>query len=590
MTKVKETRIKESRIRKKIDTTTTDWLVESFQVLNSTLNIDELIDIILDLTCKAVNSELSLVLLKDRKTDQLHLISCEKEKKTLSWNLQEGILSWVVENQKPLLLNQPELDVHFSENLQQLIGVKINNLLSVPLIRRGKLLGVLEAVNKKEDQFFTEKDLDNLTLLANQIAVALDNSILYQKAKKESLRKEVLLEVGKSLSSTLDLEEVLKRIIQSVKQVVICDAVGIFLVHKKTQEVEQFEIEGYDPILAVDLNLKIGQGLIGWVAKTGEPVIVPDVRKDERYINARLSTLSEMVVPIITDGRILGVFDLQSDHLNAYSEEDLELLTAFASQAAVSIERARLHKETLEKRKLEEDLKIARDIQKTFLPKENPIVFGFDVSGINISSEKVGGDYYDFIPIVEQQLGVAIADSSGKGIPASLIMAAFRASLKAEIRNNYTIRTIFNKVNFLLFESLERENYVTAVYGVLDTKSKIFTFSNAGHNPPILYRPNGTIEYLTEGGIALGMFPNSTYEERSLPLSKGEIIVFYTDGTTEAMNKNREEFGIKRLEEIIRTNYSLPARALQDKIIDKINQFASGQKSDDLTMVVIKVL
>lgn len=404
MTKVEEPKIKESRIRKRIDTTTKDWLVESFQVLNSTLNIDELIDIILDLTCKAVNSELSLVLLKDRKTDRLHLVSCEKERKSLSWSLQEGILSWVVENQKPMLLNQPEQDVHFSENLQQLIGVKISNLLSVPLIRRRKLLGVLEAVNKKDAQIFTEKDLDNLTLLANQIAVALDNSILYERAKKESLRKEVLLEVGKSLSSTLELEEVLKRIIQSVKLVVTCDAVGIFLVDKKTQEVEQFEIEGYDPTLEADLNLKIGQGLIGWVAKTGEPVIVPDVRKDERYINARLATLSEMVVPIKTDGKVLGVFNLESNQLNAYAQEDLELLTAFASQAAVAIERARLHKETLEKRKLEEDLKIAREIQKTFLPKEDPSIAGFDISGINISSERVGGDYYDFIPIVENQL------------------------------------------------------------------------------------------------------------------------------------------------------------------------------------------
>lgn len=171
-----------------------------------------------------------------------------------------------------------------------------------------------------------------------------------------------------------------------------------------------------------------------------------------------------------------------------------------------------------------------------------------------------------------------------------MIMAAFRASLKAEIRNNYTIRTIFNKVNYLLFESLERENYVTAVYGVLDTKSKILTFSNGGHNPPILYRPNGTIEYLTEGGIALGMFPNSTYEERSIPLNKGEVIVFYTDGTTEAMNEKREEFGVKRLEEIIRNHSSLPARDLQTKIIDRINEFSGGKRSDDLTMMVIKVL
>lgn len=131
---------------------------------------------------------------------------------------------------------------------------------------------------------------------------------------------------------------------------------------------------------------------------------------------------------------------------------------------------------------------------------------------------------------------------------------------------------------------------MTAVYGVLDTKSKILTFSNGGHNPPILYRPNGTIEYLTEGGIALGMFPNSTYEERSIPLNKGEVIVFYTDGTTEAMNEKREEFGVKRLEEIIRNHSSLPARDLQTKIIDRINEFSGGKRSDDLTMMVIKVL
>ena len=567
--------------------------IETSKLLNSTLNLDELLGIILDLTTKAMETQASSLALIDKKRGELELyMSMEGgPKKKLNLKMGEGFAGWVAEHKKPAISNEVKRDPHYLAKLEEQIGFSINSLISVPLLRRGNLIGVVSALNKLNEKKFDQADLDVFLSLADQIAIALDNSYLYRKAKKETLEKETLLEVEKSLSSSLDLDEVLELILDSLLKVVRYDAVAIFLIDKRKQEIEHIKARGFAPALEPDLQLKIGQGLAGWVAQTQKSLIVPNVKEDPRYIEARVETQSGMVVPIMTNQRIIGVFSIESNKLNAYDEDALELLDAFASLAAISIERTRQHQEILEKRKLEEELSIARRIQKTFLPNRNPQMPGFDISGINIPSEKVGGDYYDFIPIIENQSGIAIGDVSGKGIPAALIMASFRASLIAEIRNNYAIRSIMFKVNNLLFESTESDIYVTAVYGVLDTKNKIFTFTNGGHNAPIFRHADGRMEYLLEGGVALGTFENSKYEERPLGLISGDIIVFYTDGVTEAKNEKEEEFGTKRLKQVINDSTRLSASDIQKNIYQAVKDFAGNlPQADDLTMIVIKVL
>ena len=242
-------------------------------------------------------------------------------------------------------------------------------------------------------------------------------------------------------------------------------------------------------------------------------------------------------------------------------------------------------------RRLEHELAIARRIHKTFLPSENPRIEGFEIAGLNIPSAEVGGDYYDFIPIVDNQYGIAIGDVSGNGIPAALIMAAFRASLKAEIRNNFAIRAILSKVNGLLYESIERDRYVTAAYGVLDSKNKIFTFSNAGHNPPVLFRSEGNIQFLKEGGMALGVFPNSTYEENSVFLKTGDIVLFYTDGVTEVKDSNETEFGENRLMETVIAAKNKSSKGIINYIIEEIKNFNNKREfEDDVTLIVLKTL
>ncbi len=570
-------------------------LVETSKLLNSTLDLDELLDITLRLSSEIMDAQASSLLLIDEisGTLKLHLSPKDQDqmKKRLELKMGEGIAGWVAQHGQPVISNQAKSDPRFCPELEEQIGFSIDSLICVPVLRKGKIIGVVSALNRLNHKNFEEKDLEVFSTLADQIAVALDNADLVARLKKKTLETQTLLEVEKSLSSTLNFSELLELILDSLQKVVKYHAATIFLIDTEKQEIEHIKARGFDAAVEPDLRLKIGEGLAGWAAKTQKSLIVPDVREDSRYIEARVETKSEMVVPIFSQGRIAGVFNLENDQLNAYYQDDLELLEAFASLAAVSLERARQHEEILEKRKLEEELSIARRIQQSFLPGGKPDFPGFDIAGINLPSEQVGGDYYDFIPIIENQMGIAIADVSGKGIPAALIMASYRASLIAEIRNNYAIRSIMFKVNNLLFESTEPENYVTAVYGVLDTKNRVFTFSNAGHNAPILRRTNGEMEYLTEGGMALGTFENSKYEERPVGLSSGEIMVFYTDGVTEAKDRREEEFGTKRLKQVIRDSHQLDAARIQQRIYDAVTDFTAGlPQSDDITLVVVKAL
>ena len=431
-----------------------------------------------------------------------------------------------------------------------------------------------------------------ITNRLEEIRLNLQNAIIIDSLQRIELELELLQETGTILSMTIRLEDVFKSIVAALEKLISFDAVGIYILRQKGETIDELFSSGYrDATSREMLRLKAGKGLVGWVAKTGEPVIVPNVQQDRRYVPARPETMSELVVPLFSGSEVIGAFNLESDHLDAYSPSDLEMVTAFANQASLSITRARLIQETFEKNKITEQLQVAREIQKSFQPSKPLKYPGYDFDAVNISSEEVGGDYFDFIPIVDNQLGVTIADVSGKGLPASLIMASFRASLIAEIRNNYAIRTILRKVNNLICESVEKGKFVTAVYGVLDMKNRIFTFANAGHNPPILLRATGEVEFLTTGGWTLGIMTEREYEERPIHIRDGDILVLYTDGVTEAESPTDELFGTERLVELVKTNRHRSAKEMRETIIDEVIRFRDPvSQPDDLTIVIIKAV
>ncbi len=567
-------------------------LLEAARMFNSTLEYEELVEMVLKLVSTAVNSEATLLFRVDhnRSDMKMRFMNCVTDCKMniFHWELGQGVVGWVAQYREPVIINDVVNDPRVDEKFWESTGMKLRSMMSVPLIGRGQMIGVIEAMNKIDGEF-EESDLDVVIGLANQIAIAIDNANLYRQAKREALEKNLLYEIGKKLSGSLSLDQVLEEIMRSLKQAIEYTNGGVFVTNSETGEIDSIFTEGYDTCTMADLHLKYGKGLVGHVATTGEPVLVPDVSKDEHYVTFDPNTKSEMDVPIKVNGRVIGVLNVESNKLNAWGPEDQSLLVTFASQAALSIERARLHEQLMSGKKIEEQLNIAREIQQSFLPKADLKIKGYDISGTNIPSGQVGGDYYDFIRIVEHQVGIAIGDVSGKGIPASLLMAAFRASLIAEIRNNYSIRTICRKVNDLMYESMKPGNFVTAVYGVLDAKNHILTFSNCGHNLPVLLRSSGEVEYLREGGPVFGVTTAAEYEERPIYIGKGDIVVLYTDGVVEVFDDNDQEFGLDRLIAIIKENSDKTSAEIENAVYKAVNSFASAKHFfDDFTMIVLK--
>src|SRR5437667_4548742 len=369
----------------------------------------------------------------------------------------------------------------------------------------------------------------------------------------------MLLDITKTISRSLDLDEVLNLVMDTLDSLIPYDAAGIYLVKCSRPLAERdgapdetcvFHTEavrGYDIADLQELRLKMGEGLIGHVALSGKPYIARDVRKDPRYINARARTGSEMVAPIISNEEVIGVFDLESDELDAYSEDDLEVLMLLASQVAIIIDKVMLHEQLIEKQRLETQLEVDRQVQLELLPPRDPQLEGFDISAYNFPTEEVSGDYYDWVRIHDDQIGIVIADVAGKGVPAALLMAFLRASLRAASHIGYAPQISMSKVNYLLWESIERNQFVTAFYGILDATNGTLAYANAGHNPPLLVDADGNARFIEQGGLPLGMFRDTRYYEHYLTLEPGQLLVLYTDGATEAFNAQNEEFGPERL-------------------------------------------
>jgi sigma-B regulation protein RsbU (phosphoserine phosphatase) len=415
----------------------------------------------------------------------------------------------------------------------------------------------------------------------------------------DKLRK--LLDITKTISRSLNLQEVLNLVMDTLDELIPYDAAGIFLLHckdksllKEGEEPCEFQAEsvrGYDIDELKNVHLKVGEGFIGHVAMNSEPIISPDVRIDPIYVNARVETRSEMVAPIISNDEVIGVFDLESDQLNAYASDDLEVLMMLASQVAIIIEKVMLHEQLIEKKRLEGQLEVARQVQLELLPPSDPKLPGYDISAYNYPTEEVSGDYYDWVPIYEDQIGLVIADVSGKGVPAALLMAFLRASLRAATHIGYAPQISMAKVNYLLWESIERNQFVTAFYGILDTENRTLAYSNAGHNPPLLLEVNGNVRFIERGGLPLGMFRDTRYHQYYLSFRPGEVLVLYTDGVTEATNPAGEEFGRERLAEAVKAASALSARELISSVQNKVLQWTDGKGAeDDITFFVIKSL
>jgi sigma-B regulation protein RsbU (phosphoserine phosphatase) len=258
---------------------------------------------------------------------------------------------------------------------------------------------------------------------------------------------------------------------------------------------------------------------------------------------------------------------------------------------AIIIEKVELHDQLIEKKRLQAQLEVARQVQLELLPERDPLLKNFDISAYNFSTEEVSGDYYDWVEIFDDQIGVVVADAVGKGIPAALLMAFLRASLRTGVQIGYAPHIAMSKVNDLLWDSVEDNQFVTAIYGILDATNRTFVYSNAGHNPPLIISPNGDYKLVEYGDLPLGMFREMRYHQHFIRFDEKQILVLYTDGITEAANAKGEEYGNDRLAQRVLEGIKLPAKKLIDFIRKDVADFTERKfLDDDGTLFIIKAI
>jgi len=418
----------------------------------------------------------------------------------------------------------------------------------------------------------------------------MENAQLYSEVKRKSLQDRLLLEVGKKISASLKLDEVLNAIMDSISQLVSFDAGGIFLIDRHRKELRRVVTRGYDPKLLDKIHLKLNKGIYGKVIATKKPSIINDVSRSPEYCSVRPSTRSQLTVPLLYGNQVMGVIAVESDLLNHFTPADLELLETFASQAVIAIANAQLFEEAVMKKRLESELLIASRVQKALLPERPPRFEGFQISTVNIPARIVGGDFFDVFRTSQNMLGLAIGDVSGKGAPASILMAMLYAGFKSLLKEIYPVVEIVARLNNLLTETTAEGYYATFFFGVIDRHTRRFTFTNAGHNPPLLVRKDLSVRQLDTGGIVLGFLPDQQYRQETVELKSGDYLILYTDGVTEVKNKRDQEFGEQRLVNLIKKHYGTPPHQLKELILEAIRRFSARKElSDDVTMILLYV-
>ena len=409
----------------------------------------------------------------------------------------------------------------------------------------------------------------------------------------------LLRDISFKIKDTLDLNVILNQLLDSLNTVIDYEAAGIFVLNEDiehpdfvfpNQKIGGIAKRGYaDHPVESDEMLREGKGIIGYVIQSKESVIIDDVRKDQRYIIGRNETLSEIAVPIIKNNKAIGALDVESDHLSAFDNHHLEILQFFADAAAISLEKAILHHQILEKNKLEEQMQIAKDVQLSLLPSQPPDIEGYDIASICIPTYEIGGDYYDYIKLDEKNIGIIIADVSGDGVPAALIMSAFRALLFNQIKTNSNPAELMTVLNKLIPDVSRKRDFITSVYAKLNLENHNFYYSNCGHIPSFLVRADGRLELLDKGGAALNILPDTKYESALIKINPGDQIVFYTDGVTEIFNSQSIEYGFERLKKVVMDSKENTAAEMIDKIVQSTKDFSNSDLyRDDFTIIVLK--
>ena len=416
-----------------------------------------------------------------------------------------------------------------------------------------------------------------------------------QRLKRALEELSVLNEIATAISSTQSLDRILDLVVQKSLKHMKAQQGAVLLLDEKIEEKPfQTMIRGWDTT-SENLPFRLDTQLTGWMLKNRQPLCINDLAKDKRFHLAESEDIpirSLLCTPLLLKGRMIGLvtlFNKKSDE--GFNIEDQRLLSIIAAQSAQIIENARLLREEQELIKMQEELRLAFDIQTNLLPDKPPSIKGYDIFARSIPAKEVGGDYFDFIPVGDNQLNFCLGDVSGKGMGAALLMANLQATIQGQSQLDLSIPKCLENANRLLFRNTSPEKFATLFYGWLDFQKHEIRYCNAGHNLPYLFSDNRKPRPLSEGGIILGCLEYVNFEEQKVSIQKGDTLLVFSDGISEAMDPDFQEFGEIRLVSLLEKNQQKSAREIIDIIIDGVTGFSGeAPQTDDMTLMVLKRL
>jgi sigma-B regulation protein RsbU (phosphoserine phosphatase) len=562
--------------------------------VTAVLDFEELLARIPQLIARLIEFDAFAVYLLDERRGELltaYAVGYPDSVAPMPLKLGRGLVGAAVTSLTPLLVNDVAGDTRYVAVVPGMASELV-----VPLLHKKKPIGALNLLSHHKDQF-TAADVELLRQLAAHVAVGIVNARLFEQIRTDAQAFETLAEIGRDVAAVLDVDELFARIAQSMRRLIDYRTFGIWLLHEERGDLEVKLAVKYGDLVELR-RIPLGEGLVGYAALHKEPVLVPDVSEDPRYINVVPDVRSELAIPMMLKDRCIGVLDLESPELDAFSKRDVEILTVLASQAAVAIENARLY-ETVRATevRLEKEMHFAQRVQAALLPVGLPKrMRGVEVGARFAPARELGGDFHDFLAPESNMLAVALGDVSGKGVPAALYSV-----FAAELIRGRTFRrrylpdrsgpaSVLSSVNTILHQRQLEEYYCTLCYAIFDLKRRIVTLANSGLPYPIRASADG-VSQIELPGVPLGAFQGSTYDELTYALHTGDLFVFCSDGVSEAMNGNGEEFGSARLIAIVEGSRDLAPRALVDAIFDAVEAFREGTPpNDDMTAVAVKII
>jgi serine phosphatase RsbU (regulator of sigma subunit) len=397
--------------------------------------------------------------------------------------------------------------------------------------------------------------------------------------------------IGKLLNSTLNLDKILEIILDTAIKHLDADRGTVYLIDYEKKEIWSRVLQGESK---VEIRLPIGKGIAGFVAKTGKKIIIKDAYQDPRFNpdfdkKSGYHTKTILCTPMKDrNKKKIGVFQIINKHKGQFNQDDIKFLDLLSGDACIAIENARLYKEAIEKERIDKELEVASSIQKMILPKEIPQVEGFEITGLNVPSKQVGGDYYDVVQLPNGHIALVIADVSGKSVPGALLVSILQASLRAYLEVSFELTKLVGKLNHIILNNSTADKFITFFICLLDPFQKTLTTVNAGHNPPLLVR-DGKLTKLMNGGVALGCVEFDRYASEQYQLQSKDLLVLFTDGVTEATDANYDLYEDERLEKFVLDHSGSSAVELKDGIYQDVKKFVGdAEQSDDITMLILK--